>query len=82
MMRFKDAQDAYTPTDMANVVPIRTCAQVNAQTIRVALVEVTDPDLDAHIKGCNDLVARKRREYDDAIAALADALNEKEARRG
>lgn len=81
MISFHTAQDTWTPTD-ATVLKFPTCAQVNAQTIQKALAEVTDTDLDVHIKGCNDLVARKRREYNDAIAALADALNEKEARHG
>lgn len=80
MFDHKAAQETWTPTD-ATVLQFPTCAQVNVETARQALVSSSDADLDAQIKGCNDLVARKRREYNDAIAALADALNEKEARR-
>lgn len=54
--------------------------RANARTIRQALLTAPDADLDAHISELNTLVSRKRKDLNDAINALADALSEKEAR--
>lgn len=56
--------------------------RANAQTARQALVTAPDADLDAHITELNTLVSRKRKELNDAINALSDAMDEKAARHG
>lgn len=81
-MHYTDARDSWTPTDLSNVVPLKTCPQVNAQTTVAMLITCSDADLD-------DLVGRLRVLYlaqidraDETLRGLIKAQHEQRNRRG
>lgn len=67
-----------------NVIPIRprTVAEVNLQTRREMLKQMSDRELNDHIDGLSTLVGRHMKAYNDALDAMCDALTERQVRRG
>lgn len=82
---YKIAREMFEPTTLPpNVFPIRpkTIREVNVETRREALREMSATDLNEHIDGLSVLVGRHLKAYNDALDAICDALTERQIRRG
>lgn len=82
-MHFRTAQETHEPTILpANVIPIKTSTQVNAETAAAVLITCSDDDL-------ADLIGRLRALYlaqldrcDETMRSLIKAQHEQRNRRG
>lgn len=76
------AREMWTPTDLSNVVPLKTCPQVNAQTTVAMLITCSDADLDDLIGRLRSLYLAQLDRCEETMRGLIKAQHEQRNRRG